>query len=325
MGAGAVTPMTLRRLLLLFWILCAVTPVAAETADTSPTLPLLRVGFLRREDTGHPGEAQLEKLRDRLLQNNLFMRELWSSGFGGIGLYSCDGASDMIRRLGAREFDVAFTPAAIYMTATANYSAILKTRRQGDIVSPSNYVRRYGVVFVSSRSPLFGVADLTPELVRKNLALDRIAVVSTQSVAGFHAPLLTLRLKYGANRTQGGYLWFESSDEVVKGVLSGLADIGACEKQSLDETMKQEGLERERDKYVRVLAITDPVITDPIVIRRDMPRQGALGRALRREVRDYSLTGGLGEFQYVEANDDEYRSLAQLLSEFDEKVGEVPR
>jgi ABC-type phosphate/phosphonate transport system substrate-binding protein len=328
-------------ILLLTWIMPPGV-VPANEAATSPTLrvqrPLLRIGYLRREETGHPAERYLEGLREALLADPLVTRELTAGGYAGIGLFSCDGAADMVRRLNAREFDVAFTPANLYMEQAAGYTAVLKARRPRDIIAPppSDYVRRLGVVFVSARSPLFGQREISRDDIRNLLRSERLAVVSTQSVAGFNAPLLSLARRYDVRLSETGYAWFESSEEVVKAVLSGLASVGACEAGALDSVLVDAGLvpaglspaafTTERDRWVRVLVETEPVITDPVVLRRTMhPRLSTLGRAIRLRIRDYSLEGRLGDIQYRETTDDEYRSLRELLDEFNRVVGEVPR
>lgn len=333
------------RFVLLFALIaafCWPIDLRAQDTATSATVqiarPLFRIGYLRREETGHPGEQQLEQLREALLADPAVQREFRNTGYGGIGLFSCDGAADMIRRLNAREFDVAFTPANLYKEQQAGYTAILKARRPKDIIAPppSDYVRRLGVVIVSPRSPLFQAHSTDPAAIRGVLGKDRMAVVSTQSVAGFNAPLLALARRYDLRTFDGGYLWFESSEEVVKAVLSGLAPAGACEAGAVESVLVGAGLvpvglspaefARQRDRYLRVVAESDPVVTDPVIVRRALaPRGSALGRAVRQRIRTWSLESRLGDIQYRDATDDEYRSLKELLDEFNSVIGEVPR
>lgn len=300
---------------------------------------MLRIGYLRREATGHPGERLLENLRHRLLEDEEVMAALREEGYTAdnpIGLFACDGAEDMIRRLNAREFDIAFTPASIHARHQADYRVVLKARRPGDSFSPGGVVRRFGVVFVSPRSPLFEQEELTAEDIREELGRRRLAVVSTQSVAGFHAPLLELSQRLGLRQLPASYLWFEDSREVVKGVLAGLADIGVCEQGAIDQVLTEAGLldpqwpegrrAEERSRYIREVLRTSPIITDPVVMRPSLAaRQSNLGRLLRARLRDYSLAGEFDSIQYLASDDSEYRGLVELLRQFDRTVGEVPR
>lgn len=320
---------------LLFLLGMATAPVSGQVrADDATTLSLtqdsriFRIGFLRREETGHPDEAQLERFRDFLNRDPQFQRLLEEAGFSGIGLYSADGAENMRSRMASGEFDLAFSPANIFFNNRDRYTAVLKARRPDDIYSPPprEYVRRYGVVFVSPRSPLFHETNLTPAMIQKELNRQRLALVSTQSVSGFHAPLVSLNLQYGVRLVEGGYLWFESSEEVVKAVLSGLADIGACEKWALDQVLKQAGLEEQRDQLIHIILETDPVVTDPVALHRSLYPRGIptpLGRAIVARIRSFSFDGGFGDIQYLQTSDADYRSLGQTLNEFDKIFDEV--
>lgn len=314
------------------------TEVASATAAPGNGR-LLRIGYLRREATGHPGERLLENFRQRLLDDEEFREVLRESGYTGdnpIGLFPCDGAEDMVRRLNTREFDLAFTPATIYARQQADYQVVLKARRPGDSFSPGGVVRRFGVVFVSPRSPLFAMEEITVEDLAAELSRQRLAVVSTQSVAGFHAPLLELSRFLGTRQSPTGYLWFENSREVVKAVLSGLTDIGVCELGAIDQVLLESGLVdggvseavqlEQRSLYIREVLKTNPVITDPVLMRPELAqRQSALGRMLLNRLREDSLAGEFGSIQYLGSNNVEYRGLVDLLRQFDRAVGEVVR
>ncbi len=313
---------TFRLILILGLIFLALSPVLSQPTARPR---LLRVGYLARETSGHPSGGALEGMRDALWKNDVVRAELEREGFTGIGLFACDGYSDMARRLNQREFHVAFTPATLYARQTVGYTAVLKSRRKEDSFSPNGRVWRQGVIFVSSRSPLHGTKEITAESLADYLSRERLAVAGTQSVAGFEAPLLRLAEDYNIRGAEGGYLWFESSEEVAKGVLSGVADIGACEEQALDRLLEQEGLKDKRDQLIRVILRSDRIPTDPVVLLPSLePRASALGRELRRAIREFSLRGGLGELQYATATDLDYGAVTQLLDEFSRRVGEVP-
>lgn len=299
-------------------IVAAAATGAAQPADEPR---LFRIGFLERETTGHPSEESLDRLRDSLEQDREIAEELGRRNYRGIGLYPADGPADMVRRLNAREFDVAFVPANLYDEQTAGYSVILRARREDDInwtTSAGPSALRRGVVFVSPRRPeIFEEETLSPQRAAELLGRERFAVVSTQSVAGFHAPLLAVHKTYGEEALSSGYIYFENSEEVVKGVLAGLANVGACELPALDRVLQAEGLEDQRNRLVRVVLTTDPVITDPVVVRPGLsPQHSSLGRKLRLRIRALSLEENYEGIQYLEATDADYRLLSELLSDF---------
>ncbi len=322
-------------LLLLFFYVCH-SPLAAQQevtppdSTTSPTLQLsdgqiFRVGYLRRETTGHPDVVYLEGLRSQLMSQEQFVELLDGEGFAQIGLFPCDGSEDMIRRLNVGEFDLAFSPASIFLSQQNDYLPFLQSRRQGDVIPVRGRIYRQGIIFVSARSELFNVDELTSARVKDYLDKNRLALVSTQSVAGFQAPLLELYNRFEVKGTASGYSWFETSEEVVKGVLSGLADIGACDESAMRRVLEQVPHDKS-DELIRILLRTDPVITDPVIIKEKFdPRRSSLGRMLRSQIRQYSLDGELGDIQYSEVSAQDYRSLGQLLLEYERKIGEVPR
>lgn len=318
-----------RAVLLLLLLTVIVAPAPAQRSDdpTTPTLrapQLLRIGFLRRETGGHPAGGLLEGLRAHLLADAAVVAALEAEGYSGIGLFASDGASDMLRRINSREFDVAFAPAVLYARQDAGYTPILKSRRPEEIIAPQK-VWRQGVVIVSSRSPFFQGDTVDPAQLRSFLAQNRLGVVSTQSVAGFHAALLGLAVDYGVVAPEGGYLFFENSEEVAKAVIAGLVEMGACEESALARVLESEGLSDRREEFVRVILRTDRIVTDPVLVRgRLSTRHSLLGRELQNSIRQYSLGGGFGHIQYAQANDGDYVALGELLRDFALRVGELP-
>ncbi len=295
----------------------------AQDPNSTESKRLFRIGYLRRETTGHPGEKFLSAMKNDLWAEDELRRLMQEESFGGIGLFPCDGPADMLRRLDTREFHAAFTPAALYAGQQADYTAILKSRRDDDLFSVDR-VYRQGIIIVSRRSALFKLDAIDRKTMAGYLEKEKLAVVSSQSVAGYQAPLLSLSVEYDVRATEGGYLWFDSSEEVVKAVLSGLADIGACEESALVSVLKSNDMLKDREEYVRVILKTDPIPTDPIVVLPQFaPRGSALGRGFREAIRKYSLGGGLGGIQYTTASDQEYGRLNQLLADFQRRVGSL--
>jgi ABC-type phosphate/phosphonate transport system substrate-binding protein len=319
--------------LLLLPLLLAPVHVGAQEVATSPTLvvrvgdPLLRIGFLRPEGEVDLTPRQMEELRRHLLGDEAVAAEMKAAGYDDVGLFPADGGGDLLRRLDAVEFDLAFVPSRLWAEQQAGYTVVLQTRRSRDFTATrGNRVLQRGVVFASPRSPLFTEADPASPAARRRLAEARIAVVSSQSMAGFVAPMLGLQAEFGVTHPSGGLLWFESSAEVAKAVLAGLADVGACEAGALEEVMREAGLDDEADSYRRVLLRTAPVPTDPVVVRPSLaPARSPLGRELRRSLRQFSLGGGLGGVSLQPAEDADYTVARELLREFDARVGEVRR
>lgn len=310
-------------------------PMAAEAQqdrDTSPTLSargLFRIGYLRREETGHPGEGELDALKQSLLANATIGASLRADGYTGIGIFPCDGPADMLRRMNAREFDIAFTPASLYLqqqsasNEQSSYTAILMARRADDTFSATNTVLRYGVVIASSRSPLFSKDKITAADIQEALHRRPIGVVSTQSVAGFYAPLLTLAVRYQTDPVTPGMTYYETSEEVVKAVISGLVDVGACEEAAIDRVLKASGLDGRKSELIRIVIRTDPTLTDPIVVKASLAeRNTPLVRALTTAIRDFFVTQR-SDLQYVPTDDREYARLKQMLKEFNLRFGQL--
>ncbi|MBI5154303.1 PhnD/SsuA/transferrin family substrate-binding protein [Candidatus Poribacteria bacterium] len=288
---------------------------------------LLRIGFLRPEGESDLTPAQMELLRGALLSDAGVSSAMKGAGFGEIGLFSADGGRDMLRRLNAGEFHLAFVPARVWAEQDAGYTIVLQTRRERDFTATrGNMVLQRGVLVVSSRSAFFGAVSFDTPGFRKYLAGQRIAVVSTQSMAGFVAPWLELAKTYGVTRPAGGVLWCESNADVAKSVISGLVDVGACEEGGLDETLASAGILDRKDALLRVVFRTVPVPTDPVVVHPMLaPRSSALGRELKRAVRTFSLNAGFGSVSLQNAQDEDYRDIRDLLRQYADTVGEIGR
>ncbi|MCB2156338.1 phosphate/phosphite/phosphonate ABC transporter substrate-binding protein [bacterium] len=323
----------MRRFLLLLLAVIFCLPAWAQDEPTSGTLThrtdrLLRIGFLRPEGEADMTPVQLEALREYLLAVPEVTAAMETEGYEGIGLFSTDGGRDMLRRLNALEFDVAFVPARAWAEQQTGYTVILQTRRERDFTSSrGGRVLQRGVIVISARSPLFAQDELSDDDVAEYLTDQRIAVVASQSVAGFVAPLLEMSRRFGIQRPRGGLIWFESSAEVTKAVVAGLVDVGACEEGAMEETLDRSGLNAEQKNDVRrVILRTNPVMTDPVIVHPGLaPQVSELGRELKRALRDFSLQGGFGRVQLQSARDSDYQEVRLLLTEFDERVGEIGR
>lgn len=300
--------------------------VTAQEPSAAPAR-VLRIGHLRGGAEGSPTTAALEALRRALSADAESSKALAEAGYGAVGLFACDGAEDMLRRLDAREFDVAFATTGVFAEQRAGYVAIVQSRRPGDTFAPrGDRVLRHGALIASARSPLFAARKPTGEDIAEALRRTPLAVVSTRSVAGYVSPMYRLRREYGIAAPEGGLLWFDSSEEVVMAVTSGLADVGACEAGAVERVLSAlpEGIVR-RD-LVRSVFETEPSPTDPVVVRAELaPERSPLGRAIKAAIREASQAGRFGELQYLPADSEQYARVAQLLAEFRRTEPEAPR
>jgi hypothetical protein len=327
-ASARLAPISLLAILL---ALIALTPVRAQPNDalSTPTLAaaprLLRFGYLRPEGDAGFTRGQMEALRARLLQDAPLMQACAASGYDGIGLYETDGGRDMLRRLNAREFDVAVVPLRVWaeQSPAAGYRIILQTRRERDLTATrGSMVLQRGVVFLSPRSPFFAADPLEPQAFAAYLQRARVAVVTSEGMADYVAPLTSLAERFGVAPPAADFLWMESSAEVVKAVLAGLVDVGVCEQGALEETLGLAGLRDQQARLIRVVVVSRPVPTDPVVVRPELaPRDSVLGRELKRALRDFSIETGFGPVSLQSAQDSDYTDVPALLARFNELIG----
>ncbi len=297
----------------------------AQDAGTSGTLlgtRPIRIGFLRGAHEGTPPASELERLAANLSSRPQLREALRDAGLEGVALLPCDGGEDMLRRLDAGEFDVAFAPSKVFARQKGGYRAILQSRRPGDKFSPrGGQVLRTGAVIVSRRSPLFAQPDASPQDISRALAGGYFAVVSTQSVAGFVAPLNMLARDCGLLPQQMRLLWFESSEEAARAVVAGLADAGACESGAFERVLAEAGRAPDGGPLARQVRFTEPLPTDPIIVRASLsPEQSLAGRLLRGAIREHFARQD-APLQYQEADSEAWRQVPALLAEFESRAG----
>jgi phosphonate transport system substrate-binding protein len=144
--------------------------------------------------------------------------------------------------------------------AGADYDAVLRPIRAG--------ARSYRAQFVCRReSPITELADLKGR---------SMALVNRQSVAGYIAPLATLR-GHGMELDDLAYRRFLGSHEnVLRAVFDGRLDAGVT-FEGAERTLSRAGLALEDE--LRVFAKSDPIPNEPLAISRafaaDRPRLAA--------------------------------------------------
>src|SRR5690606_3240764 len=124
-----------------------------------------------------------------------------------------------------------------------------------------------GVIFVNNRSPLFTMETSAAVAALPQYVMSRqMAMVGSSSAAGYVYPYLALdRLTTSASVINARSVFWESSSEVVKAVLNGMHEVGACDASAVNEVLKAYGLLDQKDKLVKEILRTDPVPRDPIV------------------------------------------------------------
>jgi ABC-type phosphate/phosphonate transport system substrate-binding protein len=173
----------------------------------------------------------MEELRQFLVRRDETRQGLARAGFGEVVLSPCDGPRDMVQRMNAGEFDLVFATAIVYaQLAGAAYEPVLQFKRPGDdFQMPGREgVFRQGIIFAGPGSALFkSPGELTREELRKLLERVPLAVPTADSAAGYLAP--RYKMEHDLGLRQGPAPLFCGSDsEVVKHVVAGLAEVGAC-------------------------------------------------------------------------------------------------
>ncbi|MFW6286422.1 MAG: hypothetical protein ACOC29_00630, partial [Candidatus Sumerlaeota bacterium] len=214
-------------------------------------LPYFRIGYLRPAMESPMNRRFFQGLEQALMDDQAIRDELLRMQMRGIVLRPCDTPDDMLQRLGLLEFDLVYAPAMVYarhrLYKPEEYSAVLMLRervpRAGSIRPRSDasgsYPRRRGALFMRIGSEVEqAVRSHNDRRIREVLTSDRLyfAVSSPYDAAGYLYGLKLVSEEFqGAEPAQ--LLYCGSPQEVVKAVVSGLAEIGVCEENILDEVL----------------------------------------------------------------------------------------
>lgn len=227
----------------------------------------------------------------RLLSDHL-SRELGQEVVFQVG----DSYTDVVRGLTEGSVDVAFLGAAAYIKArrTGCVRAILRSVRKGK----STY---RGVIVVPRNSSIGSLKDLRGK---------RFAFVDTGSTAGYHYPRALLRQAGIDPDTDLSAIMAGGHHKVVAMVASGRAEAGAsyegAQSSQVDPTL------------LRVLAYTDPIAGDPVVVRAGLGRR--LIKALRSALIELATDNNARPFfthaeidSFEPAIDADYDGVADLM------------
>lgn len=260
---------------------------------------LFILGHLRGDPESPLDAAVFDRLRNFLLSLPAIRTAMEQEGVTGIEVQSADSVNILVDWMNQEQVDLAFAPAVAFTWQGGEYDAAFQLRRpRRDIISPGgDRIVHRGVLFVNNRSRLFSAPDTRPALtdyLRRELpsylASHPIAFVSSFSAAGYFYPHLRLA-DLTSNTQPQSYFFCNSPEEVVKSVINGVAEIGACDAGVIEEVLGSgpEGLLANKDKLVRVILETDVIPTDPVVFRsRWHPRTGSvLGAEIRNGLRAF--------------------------------------
>lgn len=281
-----------------------------------------RIGFLSNDAEQTLSTEFFNRLKKDLWDEPQIHDALITLGFGSIAALPADGHRDLVTRMEHGEFDLVFCPSLVYGTQEGPYRVMLQLRRDRDIwdTHGEGKVLQQGVVFVSNRSPLFTADQPTTSQIAAYIGENRMAVVSAFSAAGYCYPFLKLARDYGGARPNE-YFFCDSSEEVVKTVVSGLADLGACERGVIERVLDPAKTGRESSEFVKILFFTNFSPTDPVVIRDIYrPEVSELGRRIKDGLKQFmarpdiaTLTGGI---RLEASSDAAYKNLREELKNF---------
>lgn len=258
---------------LIFVTLAAVLPswLFAQDITVEPAgKRTFRIGYIRQDPEAATTSGVFLRLREFLLEQPEVQAAMAAAGVYDIITPSFDTHSFLIEAMDAEQVDVAFCSVIDYAYQRGSYDPVFQLRRRGDPHSSTGGRRVWhtGVIFVNNRSPLFDMS--TSEALRQlpqYVMKQDIAMVGSSSAAGYVYPYLALeRLTTSVPVINAPSIFWDSSSEVVKAVVNGIHDVGACDAMAIDEVLAAHGLLPHKDKLIKELLRTDPVPRDPILM-----------------------------------------------------------
>jgi hypothetical protein len=244
-----------------------------------------RIGFLSVSGGGAQDYEWYRQIQNFLREDKVLRKAMEDEGVTDLHLRQCDGPEDMLQRMGQAEFDLVFCPAMVYVQdriartsvydppqgklGPDRYLVLFKMMRSSEDKGDGRgqYIRRTGVLFKRN----------TPALQKKSVKSlfsdpSSVLVVSgAHDAAGYFYVRKMLWEEY--EQCSPKFLFCGSPQNVVKAVVSGLCDVGACEESVLREMLEElnggKKLSRLDDSpYITVINQTQSVVpADPILIR----------------------------------------------------------
>lgn len=242
---------------------------------SSPALQSVRrgsfkIGYIRQDPEAAVSGVVFERLRDFLTTQPEIVASMAEADLERIDLQSFDSHRLLVEAMDAGQVDMAFCSVIDFAYQRGSYEPIFQLRRAGDPHSSTGGRRAWhsGVIFVNNRSSLFHL-NTTETLARlpQYVMTHEIAMVGSSSAAGYVYPYLALdRLTTTVPVMSAPSVFWDSSNEVVKAVINGIHEIGACDASALDEVLGAYKLQGDKPQLLRVVLRTDPVPRDPVVL-----------------------------------------------------------
>lgn len=277
----------------------------AGYGQTDPVLPgrggTFRIGYLRQDPEAATTSGVYERLREFLISQPDIRKAMDAAALDDVILQSFETHGLLIEAMDAEQVDLAFCSVIDYAYQRGSYEPVFQIRRPGDPHSSTGDRRVWhsGVIFVNSRSPLFTMDVMAARAALPGYVLaHEMAMVGSSSAAGYVYPYLALdRLTTSVPVMRAPSTFWDSSSEVVKAVINGIHEIGACDASAIDEVLAAHGLLEDKAKLVKEILRTDPVPRDPIVLHSRWIGGGGYGATPAAELGRQITRGVSGFFQ----------------------------
>jgi ABC-type phosphate/phosphonate transport system substrate-binding protein len=297
----------------------------------------LRLGYLSEGSELDSARAVLVELRRSLLANERVRAELRRTGFDDatIELRACETPQAMIRYLDGAEFDVAFATAVIYagmyhpeLDPTAGlrrpetYRPVLQFYRPDSDVRSSrgDGVLRRAAIFIGPSSPQWTADPAAAIDPAAALEGKEIALTDWWSAPSSIYPHLKMADVFDERLPTLRRLWVDRPEEVVKHVISGLVEVGACDERTLERYGAPGGV-----ALYRTVLLTDAMPTDPILFRAEPSPAISSGLGAELHIAILAFFSGQSRPQgspvpgltVVDATERAFEDMARALKRFD--------
>jgi len=276
-----------------------------------------RIGFLISDEEPGLSLQWFESLKRFLLEQPTIQRLLAENHYSGIAILPADGYRDMLQRMDLNEFDLAFCSSVIFVEQHGDYRSILQIR--GDIYDSrgQGMTLHKGGVIAGPKCTLFQQENRTPEKIRTYVMANPIAFVSAHNATGYVYPRLALWRKYNVAEP-GDVIFTGSSEEVVKYVVNGLVNIGACDSNTMETLLKTACPQEIPGKKIQVLFETPPAPTNPIVVRLSLhPQKSELGREVKQALKFFCNNSRRpGVPRVADSRDENFKNLREEIAAF---------
>ncbi len=276
------------------------------------------VAYIGSESDRGLSHNWFQELENDINHNDVILSELRSNGFDSIAFIPTEGYVNCIQRMNIEEFEAVFCNAVVFCEQKGNYKPVLQLRTKRDQWRSlgGQPVLQYGVIFVSGDCEIAKSDNPSENEIRDFISKNPMGFVSQYSAAGYILPMLKIRRDYDTNPSE--LIFCKSSEDVVKYVVSGLIEIGACENGVIEEVFGQTNLDEDSiNKAIKVLFTTEPIPTDPFVIKEEyLPEKSNLGKVLKDFLRDYYSKKTEGDIHLEASRNEYYKDLRELIKQF---------